>query len=242
MRPGDVFNWFGSDGVTGQTLYDASGNPQFFQPEMGTIVDGGAAAITGGGSIAYSVQKKGIGALSVQLKALQTEGELNVLSSPFITTLDNHPATIQSGQEIPYQTVENGEVKIEYKEALVKLEVKPSVIDANTLRLEIEANKDEPDFANTVGGQPTIITRKAKTTVFLFDGQTTVIGGLSKKNISDGESGVPGLADVPLLGALFKGQSKDKRFDELLIFITPRILKQRIGDPGAGLPSQQPKP
>ena len=241
---GDRFNWVGSQpSDTGQTLYDTSQNPQWAQPSTGNLVNAVPGAIgTSGGSLAYQFQKKGIGLLSVQLKALQDQGELNILSSPAITTLDNKEASIESGKKVPFQTVEDGDVKIEFKDALLKLLVTPHVIDSQTLRLEIETNNDELDFANAVGGQPAITTRKAKTTVVLFDGQTTVIGGLSKRNVNESELGVPGLKDVPLLGHLFKGQSRSNQFDELLIFITPHILKKRTIGEAAGVAAQKKTP
>ena len=225
---GDNFNWFGGNAAdTGQTLYDANQTPQWMQPSTGNLVNNVPEAIgTSGGSLAYTLQQKGIGLLSVQLRALETDGELNILSRPSITTLDNQKATIESGKEVPYQTVEDGEVKIEYKKVVLELTVTPHMIDGKTLRLEIATKNDELDWVNAVGGQPAITTRKAETTIVLFDGQTTVIGGLSKKNITDSESGVPGLKDLPVLGYLFKGTSKNDTLDELLIFITPHILKE----------------
>ena len=108
------------------------------------------------------------------------------------------------------------------------------MVDENTLTLEISTNKDEPDFGTQAGGQPTIITRSAKTKVVLFDGQTTVIGGLSERKKTDNEAGVPWMKDVPLLGRLFRRTENDNSLDQLLIFITPHILKERpaFGSPG----------
>ena len=76
-----------------------------------------------------------------------------------------------------------------------------------------------------MSGNPTIITKKAETTLILLDGQTTVIGGLSKEKTTRSDAGVPGMKDIPLLGHLFKGKSKSTEMEEVLIFITPRILK-----------------
>ncbi len=122
--------------------------------------------------------------LSAQLSALQDQGKLHILSSPSITTQDNKLAFIESGQDVPYQSVEDGEVKVEYKKAVLRLEVTPNVIDGDTLKLDIKVNKDEPDFSRTVLGNPTIITKKAETNVIQNDGQTIVIGGLSKESAS----------------------------------------------------------
>ena len=165
--------------------------------------------------------------LSAQLSALQDQGKLHILSSPSITTQDNKLAFIESGQDVPYQSVEDGEVKVEYKKAVLKLEVTPNVIDGDTLKLDIKVNKDEPDFSRTVLGNPTIITKKAETNVIQNDGQTIVIGGLSKESASRSNTGTPFLEDIPGLGYLFKRKSSADQMEELLIFITPHILKPK---------------
>jgi type IV pilus assembly protein PilQ len=165
--------------------------------------------------------------LSAQLSALQDQGKLHILSSPSITTLDNQNAYIESGSDVPYQSVEDGEVKVEYKKAVLRLDVTPHVIDSETLKMVIKVNKDEPDFTNTVLGNPTIITKKAETNVLQNDGQTIVIGGLSKESSSRSDTGTPFLEDIPGLGYLFKRKSSSDQMEELLIFITPHILKPR---------------
>jgi type IV pilus assembly protein PilQ len=170
-------------------------------------------------------QRMGDVLLDVQLSALQEQGKLNILSSPSITTLDNQTAFIESGRDIPFQTVEDGEVNIEYKKAVLRLDVTPHVIDNKTLKMYINVNKDEADFVNEVQGQPTILTKKAETNVIQFDGQTIVIGGLNKETTSDGRTGVPFFEDIPGLGYLFKKKSSSSDLEELLIFITPHILQ-----------------
>jgi len=165
--------------------------------------------------------------LSAQLSALQDQGKLHILSSPSITTLDNQNAYIESGADVPYQSVEDGEVKVEYKKAVLRLDVTPHVIDGDTLKMIIKVNKDEPDFTRTVLGNPTIITKKAETNVIQNDGQTIVIGGLSKESSARNKTGTPFLEDIPGLGYLFKRKSSADQMEELLIFITPHILKPR---------------
>jgi type IV pilus assembly protein PilQ len=165
--------------------------------------------------------------LSAQLSALQDQGKLHILSSPSITTLDNQNAYIESGQDVPYQSVEDGEVKVEYKKAVLRLDVTPHVIDGETLKMIIKVNKDEADFSRTVLGNPTIITKKAETNVIQNDGQTIVIGGLSKESSTRNKTGTPFLEDIPGLGYLFKRKSSADQMEELLIFITPHILKPR---------------
>jgi type IV pilus assembly protein PilQ len=105
--------------------------------------------------------------------------------------------------------------------------VTPHVIDKNFLKLKILTNKDELDFSRTVAGNPTIVTKKAETNVMLSNGQTTVIGGLSKETASESEAGVPFLKDIPGLGWLFKSRGKANSMEEVLIFITPYILEEK---------------
>ena len=222
---GDVSQWItpgaNSTGTTGNLATPIN-------PTSGNVVNFPALLGGTGLTLGYVAQDIGKSLLSVQLSALQNEGKVNILSSPSITTLDNQKAIIESGKEIPYQTVENGEVKIEYKKAVLSLEVTPHVIGEDTLKLHIKTTKDELDFANAVAGQPAISTKRAETNVILLDGQTTVIGGLNKEKVDDSESSVPLLSKIPLLGYFFKGTSKKNEMDDVLIFITPHILKERV--------------
>jgi len=235
-----------SSGITGQTLADSAGVAKALNPTTGMAANFPATLGATGLTLGYVYEDVGKIVLAAQLSALQNEGKLNILSSPSITTLDNQKAIIESGKEVPYQTVEDGEVKIEYKDATLKLEVTPHVIDGTTLTMIIDTKKDEIDVNTTVGGQPAIITKKATTKVILRDGETTVIGGLNKEKIDDDEAGVPMLKDIPLLGWLFKTTSKDKEMEDLLIFITPHILKEHVADdtqealPEEMVPTEQP--
>lgn len=177
-----------------------------------------------GMSLGLMFETFGKNILTAQLTALQEDGKLNILSNPSITTMDNQAATIESGSEVPFQTVEDDEVQIIFKKAVINLKVTPHVIDDRSLKLEIVTHKDELDWSNTINGYPTIITKNAQTIVSLFNGQTTVIGGLTKELVSKGQSGVPWLKDVPGLGYLFRTDSNSEDMEELLIFITPHIL------------------
>jgi type IV pilus assembly protein PilQ len=202
-------------------------------PFTGSIVNNPLvdAAATSFGLLYQNVGKA---LLSAQLTALQDEGKLTILSSPSITTLDNQMAMIESGREVPFQTVEDGEVNIEYKNAVLRLNVTPHVIDEQTLKLAVKVNKDEVDFSQTVLGNPTIITKKAETNVIQFDGQTLVIGGLNKETTAENRTGTPGLLDVPVLGWLFKTEGKGSAKEDLLIFITPTILRPPQASAPAG--------
>ena len=236
---GDKLNWIGGAmDSSGSTLFSETedgglGDAAVSQPTVGNIINFPAElADSVGATLGYQLQNLSSNyLLTVQLSALQEEGKLNILSSPSITTLDNQAASIESGREVPFQTVvgtgSSASPSIEYKKAVLSLKVTPHTIDQNMLRLNITTHKDELDFTNMVQGYPTIITKNAETNVILFDGQTMVIGGLSKETASDSESGVPVIKDIPLLGRLFKSTGKSRNMEEVLIFITPHILKEK---------------
>jgi len=226
---GNKVEWVTSGVNSSGVLGDSFSNTGV-DPTSGMAID---FPITGAGmTLGYVTERLGHHILNVQLSALEEEGRLNILSSPSITTLDNQKAFIESGREIPYDAaiVTGGAVAVntEFKDAKLRLEVTPHVIDDRTIKIKIEINKDEPDPSYTT--EPPIITKKAETTVVLFDGQTTVIGGLSKETTSKNESGVPWLRNIPVLGYLFKGETRSTEMEEILIFITPHILKERVMD------------
>ncbi|MEH0018480.1 MAG: type IV pilus secretin PilQ [Desulfobacter sp.] len=210
-----------------------AGSPIIHLPNIGTGINfpsSDDAGSEGWNGMSLGIMHQNIGnyLLYAQLTALEQEGQLNILSNPSITTMDHRKAIIESGKEVPFQTIEDDEVKIEFKKAVIKLEVTPHVINNEVVRLDILTHKDELDWTHTVAGNPTIITKNAETRVNLFDGQTTVIGGLTKEKILESETGVPYLKDLPGIGRLFRSNADGTDMEELLIFITPHILKERI--------------
>lgn len=219
-------------------LGDGAGDVAAIQPSAGLIqqLPGILSEIRDGSglNIGFIGERIGDYVLGFQLSALERAGKIRILSSPSISTLDNQTATIESGREVPFQTVDEGEVNVEFKEAVLRLEVTPHLIGSDTLKLRIITNKDELDFSNTVDGNPTVITKRARTNVLLRDGQTTVIGGLRKETLSDSERGIPYLMDIPLLGRLFRRDSKNENMEEILIFITPRVLQDIESRPDIG--------
>ncbi|MFH1154507.1 MAG: type IV pilus secretin PilQ [Pseudomonadota bacterium] len=242
---GGYNNWIGgSPGTIDTSLVVSSdnatetvpaGTPITHLPAINNIVNFPTESYADGKGLTLGFLYENIGKnmLYGQLMALQNDGLLNILSKPSITTMDNRVATIESGKEVPFQTVDNGEVKIEWKKAVINLEVTPHVIDGKLLRLEINTHKDELDWTNTVAGNPTIITKNAKTEVTLYDGQTTVIGGLNKEKTSESDAGIPWLKDIKGLGWLFGSSSDSSEMEELLIFITPHILKEKAAETDA---------
>jgi len=191
------------------------------------------AIISGGGiaSMGLLFGKIGSNILELQLSALQAEGKLNILSSPSITTLDNQTAFTENGERVPYvHEDKEGNRLVSFEDAVLRLEITPHVIEGENLKIRIKINKDEVDTSRTVEGNPLIIKKQTETSLIAHNGATIVISGLSRQRSAGGESGVPGLKDVPVLGHLFKGRSNSERMEEVIIFITPEILSRRSGD------------
>jgi type IV pilus assembly protein PilQ len=172
--------------------------------------------------------------LDIQLSALEAEGKGRIISNPKVVTSDNKKAIIQQGKLIPYPTTSSSAgTQTNFAEAVLGLEVTPTVTSDGYIKLDILAKKDAADFSSpSVGGVPTIDKKQASTLLYIRDGETAVIGGIYERDESDTENGLPGLRNIPLLGWLFKKSAKSDSKTELLIFITPRILKNLYRDEG----------
>ena len=163
--------------------------------------------------------------LDIALSALERAGQGRILSTPRITTQNNVTAQIVQGDQIPIQTVANNTVTVTFKDAALTLSVTPQITAANTVIMQIQLDNDVADFSRAVNGIPPIITQRATTTVQVGDSETTVIGGIFESIQTESHDRTPALHRLPLLGWLFKRDSVDEPLDELLIFITPRILR-----------------
>lgn len=193
---------------------------------IGSIASPSSTAKGGGLNILIGNPAHNI--LEMQLSALEEKGQVHILSSPSLTTLDNQMAFTESGQKVPYVTIdEDGNREVEFEDAVLRLEVTPHVIADKYLKMDIKVKKDEVDFSRTVDGNPTINKKETQTSLVVSDGETIVISGLSKQTLRDTVSGIPVLKDLPLFGYLFKGDSKSREFEDILIFITPTILKNK---------------
>jgi type IV pilus assembly protein PilQ len=152
---------------------------------------------------------------------------VKIVSTPRVTTQNLQTAQIRSGLQIPVQTVANNTVTVQYVDATLRLQVTPQITAEGTVNLELDVRKQEPVLAAAVvgGDNVPIFTRDATTQLLVRDGGTTVIAGIYQINDQDNENRVPGLSKIPVLGWMFKNKGVFKRHDELLIFITPRIVK-----------------
>jgi type IV pilus assembly protein PilQ len=163
--------------------------------------------------------------LDLALSALERSGNGRLLSTPRVTTQNNIAAEVTQGVQIPYQTISNNTVTIQFKDAALTLRVTPQITAVNTVIMQISVENASPDFARALHDIPPINTQRANTQVLVGDGQTTVIGGIYVSNEQTANDKTPGLSRVPLLGWLFKRDSITDSSTELLIFITPRIIK-----------------
>jgi len=208
---------------------DAAG-AQAQSPSM--AVDLPAAGVGGGGPATLGMRLGHIAndtTLDLELSAIEAEGEGKVISSPRVVTANQQEATIEQGTEIPYQeATSSGATSVSFKKATLSLEVTPQITPDGRLLMDVNA-KNDSQGVNTVAG-PTINTEEVETQVLVDDGETVVIGGIYAKTKREDETGVPLLRHIPLLGWLFRTESTSTEKNELLIFLTPRIIEE--GGPG----------
>jgi type IV pilus assembly protein PilQ len=193
--------------------------------------DGAPSAVNLGVSPATSAIGLALGSvngalnLDLALTALESSGSGRILSTPRVATQNNVAAEITQGVQIPIQTVANNTVTVTFRDAALKLNVTPQITAANTVIMQIILENSSPDFSRAINNIPPIDTQRAVTSILVSDGQTTVIGGIYVSNQQSTNDRTPGLHKLPLLGWLFKRQSMTDQSRELLIFITPRIIK-----------------
>jgi type IV pilus assembly protein PilQ len=177
-------------------------------------------------------------ALDLELSAAQTEGRSEVISSPRVITSNQQEAVIRQGDEIGYVTYQNQgagtggapTASVQFKDAVLELKVTPTITADNRVYLAINVKKDAlAAFVNTPNGQvPQISTREVNTSALVDNGQTVVLGGIYEVNKNNTVSKVPGLGDIPGIGALFRDTKRSTTKAELLIFVTPRILSDTL--------------
>ncbi len=164
--------------------------------------------------------------LNLQIHALEEEGHANVLSKPEIITLNRQSATIESGDEIPYQeSTSSGATSVTFKKAVLKLKVNPVILPQNQLLLNIQINEDKVSSLK-VNGVPAIRTEQLSTAAMMHSGQTIVLGGIFETTRSQSRSGLPLINKIPLIGQVLSEKHQRLERKELLIFIRPKILFQ----------------
>jgi len=183
------------------------------------------------GSLAYMLLGRDF-VVDLEISAAQAEGRGEVISTPRVVTANQREAIIEQGTEIPYQeAASSGAATIAFKKAVLSLKVTPQVTPDNRIILDLNVKKDSVgQVVVTTGGVnvPSIDTRTITTQVLVNDGQTVVLGGILETERRENEKKVPYLGDVPVLGRLFKTTSKSNNKDELLIFVTPKILREGV--------------
>lgn len=210
----------GSAGVLGINSLDTTfGGITSSPTTSGVAATAGGAAGISFGTLASNVK------LDLRMSAAVTAGMLKIVSTPRIATLNNKQAKISQGYEVPYQTIDDkGNPKIEFKKVDLLLEATPNINPNGTVNLKINAKNNNIVPGSTVATGVAITTKEASTEMLLKDGDTTVIGGIFVDTENDTEDGVPFLNELPFIGGLFKSSDKKKSRNELLIFITPRIM------------------
>ncbi len=164
--------------------------------------------------------------LDVQLQAAEVNGDGKVISSPRVVTLDNSKAKIEQGVSIPFQTFENGDAQLEFVDAVLKLDVTPHITGNKAIIMKIKVTRNAPDDSVfTLTGSPAIAKNEVDTETLVKDGQTLVLGGIYTIGKSQRQSRVPYLHTIPILGGMFRNNEISDDRQELLIFVTPRIVQ-----------------
>jgi len=170
--------------------------------------------------------------VDLELSAAQAEGRGEIISSPRVITANQREAIIEQGTEIPYQeSASSGAATVQFKKAVLALRVTPQITPDNRIILDLNVRKDSVGTVVVSSGGlnvPSIDTRNITTQVLVNDGQTVVLGGILETERRETEKKVPYLGDIPGLGILFKQKSRTDNKDELLIFVTPKILREGV--------------
>ena len=204
----------------------------------GATLGANGSLLSAAGSSAFDFFLKSLGAgdvtnLQIILNAAETNGLARTLGTPRVTTLNNKEAVITSGQRIPFTTLGSINAQggtqlvatVQFVDAALQLAVTPHVTGDNSVMMKVRATRNTADFKNTVFDNPTITTREALNEVLVHDGDLVVIGGIYTSDNTLDTSGTPFLKDIPVLGHLFKNDSKTRDTRELVFLITPRVVR-----------------
>jgi len=213
-----------------RSLLQTITNPAFLFPAS---LNSNVGVLNPAGALAFTILGKYVN-LDMEFSAMQTEGRGEVVSNPRVVTSNQREAVISQGQEVGYVTIapqQGGNSipipNVQFKDVLMEMKVNPTITNDGRVFLNMDVKKDEINgFVNTsIGDVPQINKRNINTAVLVEDGQTVVIGGVYEFRDRSDLSKVPFLADIPFLGNLFKKKSRSKEKAELLIFVTPKVMK-----------------
>jgi type IV pilus assembly protein PilQ len=182
------------------------------------------------GSIGLALAKLPFGTLlDLELSASQAEGKSETISSPRVITANQHEAVIETGQEIPYlAATSSGATNVQFKKAVLSLTVTPQITPDDRIIMDLKVTNDKPDFANAVLGTPPIDTNRVETQVLVDNGETIVLGGVYERVTTSNVTRVPFFGDLPLLGVLFRQTIEKDEKTELLMFVTPKLIKENV--------------
>ncbi len=167
--------------------------------------------------------------LNLELSALEADGRGKIISSPRVITADKIKALIEQGTEIPYQAAtSSGATQIQFRKAVLKLEVTPQITPEGAIFMDVKVNRDSPSSIATGGAGVAIDTKAVQTQVLVENGGTVVLGGIYEQTERTTTTKVPLLGDVPVLGWLFRNRTRVNDRTELMIFITPRVVSERV--------------
>jgi len=212
----------GTSDLTGAPTYSNVNLPAIARTAVpgGTATTGILQAIFSGGSLKV---------LDIAISAHENQGDAKIVSSPKIATLDNKEASIEQGLRIPYlKLTTEGTVTTDFIDANLKLTVTPHVTNDGHIKMSIKVKKDAPVWERTVEGVPSIDKKEAISEVLVKDNGVVVIAGVYSIEKNNSEDGIPLFGKIPLLGWLFKRETKDDARKDLLIFISPKIIKDEI--------------
>jgi type IV pilus assembly protein PilQ len=190
---------------------------------------------TGAGGLAFGIIGSRLN-LDLALEALRSQSKTRTLARPEIVTVENNKAIMSLGEEIPYATVSSAGTQIQFKEAVLRLEVTPTVIrelDQNKIKMAVivenNSRGDVVNFGASLGSPPAINKKRAETQVLIKEGERLVIGGVTNATFVESERKIPLFGDIPFFGWLFKSRATDDKTSELVVFITPSLLRSPGG-------------
>ena len=235
LKPGGQGQSGGSGGGSGGSGGGAGGagggeekglGPNLIGPFADTALRAGVANTV----LSLTTGAMGTGLLSMALSASETKGQIRTIASPRVTTTDNKTAEIVNGVQIPVQTVSNNTITTTFVTAALRLEITPQIIEENgQVLMHVVAENNTVNFAlagQFNNGTPGINTQSAESTVLVADGGTTVMGGINIDTEGHSINRTPGISRIPLLGELFKKRQTRRDSDEILFFLTPRIVRE----------------